>query len=87
MLLGDFISPNSVVSSLKAKTKKQLLQDLSARAARLTGLQERDIFDVSEETTKSGEMKSPEKHQPTPSDGRGGDDRADVPPSAACAPS
>ena len=46
MLLGDFISPHSVVPSLKAKTKKQLLQELSARAARLTGLQERDIFDV-----------------------------------------
>jgi PTS system nitrogen regulatory IIA component len=46
MLLSDFISPDSVVSSVKAKTKKQLLQDLSARAARLTGLQERDIFDV-----------------------------------------
>jgi nitrogen PTS system EIIA component len=46
MLLSDLISPDSVVSSLKAKTKKQLLQDLSARAARLTGLQERDIFDV-----------------------------------------
>jgi nitrogen PTS system EIIA component len=46
MLLSDFISPDSVVSSLKAKTKKQLLQDLSARAARLTGLQERYIFDV-----------------------------------------
>ena len=46
MLLSDFISPDSVVPSLKAKTKKQLLQDLSARAARLTGLQERDIFDV-----------------------------------------
>ncbi len=46
MLLSDFISSNSVVASLKVKTKKQLLQDLAARAARLTGLQERDIFDV-----------------------------------------
>ena len=46
MLLSDFISPDSVVCSLKAKTKKQLLQDLSARDARFTGLQERDIFDV-----------------------------------------
>jgi len=46
MLLSDFISPDSVVPSHKAKTKKQLLQDLSARAAHLTGLQERDIFDV-----------------------------------------
>lgn len=46
MLLGDFISPDSVVPSLKAKNKKQLLQDLSARVGRLTGLQERDVFDV-----------------------------------------
>ena len=46
MLLGDFISPDSVVPLLRAKTKKQLLQDLSVRAARLTGLSERDIFDV-----------------------------------------
>lgn len=46
MLLSDFISPDSVVPSLKARTKKQLLQDLSARAARLTGLSEREIFDV-----------------------------------------
>jgi PTS system nitrogen regulatory IIA component len=46
MHLSSFISPDSVVPSLKVKTKKQLLQELSARAARLTGLPERDIFDV-----------------------------------------
>ena len=46
MHLGDFISPDSVVPSLKVKNKKQLLQELSARAARLTGLEERYIFDV-----------------------------------------
>ena len=46
MLLTNFIAPNSVVPLLRAKNKKQLLQDLSARAARLTGLPERDIFDV-----------------------------------------
>src|SRR4051794_5205040 len=46
MHLSSFISPDSVVPSLKPKTKKQLLQELSARASRLTGLQERDIFDV-----------------------------------------
>jgi PTS system nitrogen regulatory IIA component len=46
MLLSDFISPDSVTASLKAKSKKQLLQDLSGRAARLTGLSEREIFDV-----------------------------------------
>jgi PTS system nitrogen regulatory IIA component len=46
MQLGDFISPDSVVPSLKAKNKKQLLQELAARAAPLTGLEERYIFDV-----------------------------------------
>ncbi|MET0380694.1 MAG: PTS IIA-like nitrogen regulatory protein PtsN [Methyloceanibacter sp.] len=46
MLLTNFIAPNSVVPLLKAKSKKQLLQDLSARAAHITGIPERDIFDV-----------------------------------------
>jgi nitrogen PTS system EIIA component len=46
MHLGDFISPDSVLPSLKAKTKKQLLQELASRAARITGLPERGIFDV-----------------------------------------
>jgi nitrogen PTS system EIIA component len=46
MHLGDFISPDSVLPSLRAKTKKQLLQELSLRAARRTGLSERVIFDV-----------------------------------------
>lgn len=46
MQLGDFIAPDSVLSSLRVKTKKQLLQELSARAAKATGLPERDIFDV-----------------------------------------
>ena len=46
MHLGDFISPEAVIPSLKSKNKKQLLQELSARAARLTGLEERYIFDV-----------------------------------------
>jgi PTS system nitrogen regulatory IIA component len=46
MQLGDLISPEAVVPSLKVKTKKQLLQDVSARASRLTGLEERTIFDT-----------------------------------------
>src|SRR4029078_1601241 len=46
MHLSSFISPDSVVPSLKAKTKKQLLQELSARASRVTGLPAREIFDV-----------------------------------------
>lgn len=46
MHLGDLISPEAVIPSLRAKTKKQLLQELSAKTARLTGLSERDIFDA-----------------------------------------
>lgn len=46
MDLGDLIPADGVVASLKAKNKKQLLQELSARAARLTGLEERYIFDA-----------------------------------------
>jgi PTS system nitrogen regulatory IIA component len=46
MHLGDLISPEAVIPSLKVKTKKQLLQEMSARTGRLTGLSERDIFDV-----------------------------------------
>ncbi len=34
------------MASLKAKSKKQVLQELAAHAARLTGLPERDIFDT-----------------------------------------
>lgn len=46
MHLGDLISPQAVIPSLKAKTKKQLLQELSVKTSRLTGLSERDIFDA-----------------------------------------
>jgi nitrogen PTS system EIIA component len=46
MHLADLIGPEGIVPALKVKTKKQLLQELSARAARLTGLAERDIFDM-----------------------------------------
>jgi PTS system nitrogen regulatory IIA component len=46
MHLADLISPEAVMPSLRAKTKKQLLQELAARAARVTGLQERYVFDT-----------------------------------------
>ena len=46
MHLGDLIAPEAVIPSLKVKSKKQLLTELSAHAARVAGLPERDIFDV-----------------------------------------
>src|SRR5680860_1641874 len=46
MHLGDLISPDAVMPSLKVKNQKQLLTELASQAARISGLQERDIFDV-----------------------------------------
>jgi nitrogen PTS system EIIA component len=46
MDLSDLISPDSVIASLKSKNKKQLLQELSQHAARLTGLDARLLFET-----------------------------------------
>lgn len=46
MDLGDLLSMDGVIPALKAKNKKQALQDLAQRAATLTGLPVRDIFDM-----------------------------------------
>ena len=46
MDLGDLIAPEGIVASLKAKSKKQVLQVLASRASDLTGLDQRDIFDI-----------------------------------------
>lgn len=54
MDLGDLISTDSVVARLPAKSKKQVLQALSAHAARLTDLPERDIFDTLLQREKLG---------------------------------
>lgn len=54
MDLGDLISTDSVVARLPAKSKKQVLQALSAHAAGLTGLPERDIFDTLLQREKLG---------------------------------
>lgn len=46
MDLSDLIKKDGILPSLKAKNKKQVLQELSSVAASLTGLEERDIFDT-----------------------------------------
>ena len=46
MEIADLVGPGSVIANLKAGSKKQALQDLAARAAELTGLSEREIFDT-----------------------------------------
>ena len=46
MDLSDLISLEGINPSLKAKSKKHVLQQLSSAAAQITGVPERDIFDV-----------------------------------------
>jgi nitrogen PTS system EIIA component len=46
MDLADLIAPEAVYPSLKAKTKKQVLQELAQKAAALTKIDAREIFDT-----------------------------------------
>jgi PTS system nitrogen regulatory IIA component len=46
MRLTDFVSPEAIFANVRATNKKQLLQELSQRAAKLSGLDEREIFDA-----------------------------------------
>jgi hypothetical protein len=46
MDLADLIAPEAVYPSLKAKTKKQVLQELAQKAAALTRVDAREIFDT-----------------------------------------
>jgi nitrogen PTS system EIIA component len=46
MELGDLLSPQAVFPSLRAKDKKQALQEMAQKAATLTGLDAREIFET-----------------------------------------
>lgn len=46
MALADLLAQEAVIPVLKANSKKQLLQELASKAAEITGLPEREIFDV-----------------------------------------
>jgi len=46
MALADLLHQDAIIPALKATSKKQLLQELAAKAAKLTGVSEREIFDV-----------------------------------------
>ncbi|MCW5695978.1 MAG: PTS IIA-like nitrogen regulatory protein PtsN [Bauldia sp.] len=54
MDLSDLIRPDSVVPAMKANSKKQAIQELAARGAQLTGLDERQIFDTLLQREKLG---------------------------------
>lgn len=46
MDLGDLITPDGVIASLKAKNQKQALQELAQKASQLTGQDARQIFET-----------------------------------------
>ena len=54
MDIDELITPAAVVARLRAANKKQLLQEISRRAAALVGLHERQIFDALLERERLG---------------------------------
>lgn len=54
MEVADLVQTESVIAKLPATSKKQALQELAKRAAQITGLQERVIFDVLLERERLG---------------------------------
>ena len=54
MPLTDLVAPNAIVPALKVNGKKQAIQELSARAAKLTGQNERLIFETLMQREKLG---------------------------------
>ena len=54
MTITDLVAPEAIVPALKVSSKKQALQDLAARAAALTGQNERAIFEVLLQREKLG---------------------------------
>src|SRR3954469_10781996 len=54
MPLSDLVAPNAIMPALRVNGKKQTLQDVAARAAELTGQNERTIFEILVQREKLG---------------------------------
>ena len=54
MALTDLVAPNAIIPALKVNNKKQVLLELAARAAALTGQNERAIFEILMQREKLG---------------------------------
>src|ERR1700683_1355705 len=54
MPLTDLVAPNAILPALKVNSKKQVLHELAARAAMLSGQNERAIFDILSQREKLG---------------------------------
>lgn len=54
MALNDIVALNAVIPALKVNGKKQAIQEIAARAATLTGLNEKTIFEALLQREKLG---------------------------------
>src|SRR2546429_9227849 len=54
MTITDLVAPEAVLPALKVNSKKQALQELAARAAELSGQNERAVFEVLLQREKLG---------------------------------
>ncbi|MFO1190199.1 MAG: PTS IIA-like nitrogen regulatory protein PtsN [Alphaproteobacteria bacterium] len=54
MEITDILSPEAVIASLKATSKKQALQEIARKAAAITGMNERTITEVLIERERLG---------------------------------
>ena len=54
MMITDLVAPEAIIPALKVNGKKQALQELAARAAALTGQNERAVFEVLLQREKLG---------------------------------
>jgi len=54
MPLTDLVAPNAIVPALKVNGKKQAIQELAAKAAKLSGQNERVIFETLMQREKLG---------------------------------
>jgi len=54
MALADILHPEGILPALRVQSKKQLLMELAACAAKLTGISEREIFEVVLQREKLG---------------------------------
>ena len=54
MNISDLLKPDAVFASLKVQSKKQLLQELAARASQQSGIADRKIFETLNERERLG---------------------------------
>jgi nitrogen PTS system EIIA component len=52
--IADLVTPRGIVAQLRAPTKRQVLQELARRAATMTGIPDRRIYDALAERERLG---------------------------------